>query len=106
MARHDLKYIEACRVTLVEFQHYNTAYAIMKEDKRHDAAIQAWFNQQVQAVKGTGKNAKSAYSKFKDFYDHEKEFNAIFEPVSQQTQRRSIADVNRLMNKKEKKGGN
>ncbi len=43
--------------------------------------IQAWFNQSVKATKGKGKQARSAYRKFEDFYNHKEEFDKLFEPV-------------------------
>ena len=44
IARHGMSYVEAARTTLVEFEVYNTAYAIKQEDIRFNAAIQAWYN--------------------------------------------------------------
>lgn len=67
-----MSYVEAARTTLVEFEVYNTAYAIKQEDIRFNAAIQAWYNQTVQATKGKGKSVRSAYRTFNEFYDHEK----------------------------------
>lgn len=100
-----MSYLEASRTTLKEFQTYNLAYAIKQEDARHNAAIQAWFNQTVKATKGSGKSTKSAYKNFKDFYDHEKEFNNILSPNIEK-KKLTLADKNRLINKRIKEGTN
>lgn len=106
IARHGMSYTEAARTTLVEFEVYNTAYAIKQEDIRFNAAIQAWYNQTVQATKGKGKSVRSAYRTFNEFYDHEKEFSKIFKPEDTAPRSRtlSLADKNRIINQT-KKGG-
>ncbi|WP_350017474.1 hypothetical protein [Streptococcus jiangjianxini] len=100
-----MSFVEASRTTLEEFQIYDIAYAIQQEDKRFNAAIQSWFNQSVKATKGRGKNTKSAYKNFTDFYDHADEFNRLFEPPELPKQVLSIAEKNRLMNSVRKGGG-
>ena len=80
-----MTFLEASRTTLEEFQIYNMAYLIQQEDKRYNAAIQAWFNQTVQD-----------------------EFEKIFkkEDAKQvKTQKMSLADKNRRLNQIGK-GGN
>ena len=57
----------------------------------------AWFNQTVQATKGKGKNTRSIYKNFDDFYNWEQEIENIFNPKEEKTQH-SLADVNELMN--------
>lgn len=90
---------EASQTTLEEFEIYNTAYLIQQEDRRYNSAIQAWFNQTVQATKGKGKNAKSAYRTFDDFYNHKNEFDKIFNKKEVKPQKRlSLADINRQLN--------
>ena len=99
---------EALRTTLEEFEIYNTAYLIQQEDMRYDSAIQAWFNQTVQATKGKGKSARSAYKTFDDFYNHKDEFDKIFnkEEVKQVNNKRlSLADRNRRLNQSMKERG-
>ncbi|AWX97026.1 hypothetical protein BKM67_02895 [Streptococcus suis] len=100
-----MTYIEAANTTLEEFYIYNTAYAIQQEDKRHLAAIQAWFNQSVKATKGKGKQARSAYRKFEDFYNHKEEFDKLFESVQPVKKTLSLADKNRLLNQAMRGGG-
>jgi hypothetical protein len=99
---------EASRTTLEEFEIYNTAYLIQQEDRRYHSAIQAWFNQTVQATKGTGKSAKSAYRTFDDFYNHKDEFDKIFrkDDVGQVKQKKmSLADRNRRLNQSMRERG-
>lgn len=95
-----MTFTEASRTTLEEFEIYNTAYLIKQEDMRYHSAIQAWFNQTVQATKGKGKSAKSAYRTFDDFYNHKNEFDKIFkkDEVKQENKRLSLADRNRRLN--------
>lgn len=99
---------EASRTTLEEFEIYNTAYLIQQEDMRYHSAIQAWFNQTVQATKGKGKSARSAYRTFDDFYNHKNEFDKIFkkDEVKQVNNKRlSLADRNRRLNQSMKERG-
>nr|DAK34265.1 MAG TPA: hypothetical protein [Caudoviricetes sp.]DAX94814.1 MAG TPA: hypothetical protein [Caudoviricetes sp.] len=99
---------EASRTTLEEFEIYNTAYLIKQEDMRYHSAIQAWFNQTVQATKGKGKSARSAYRTFDDFYNHKNEFDKIFkkDEVKQVNNKRlSLADRNRRLNQSMKERG-
>ena len=63
----------------------------------------AWFNQTVQATKGKGKNTRSIYKNFDDFYNWEQEIENIFNPKEEKTQH-SLADVNELMNEYLNKG--
>ena len=99
---------EASRTTLEEFEIYNTAYLIKQEDMRYHSAIQAWFNQTVQATKGKGKSARSAYRTFDDFYNHKNEFDKIFkkDDVKQVNNKRlSLADRNRRLNQSMRERG-
>lgn len=103
-----MTFLEASRTTLEEFEIYNMAYLIQQEDMRYHSAIQAWFNQTVQATKGKGKSARSAYKTFDDFYNHRDEFDKIFnkEEVKQVNNKRlSLADRNRRLNQSMKERG-
>lgn len=95
-----MTFLEASRTTLEEFEIYNKAYLIQQEDMRYHSAIQAWFNQTVQATKGKGKSARSAYRTFDDFYNHKEEFDKIFKKneVKPNNKRLSLADKNRRLN--------
>lgn len=61
-------------------------------------AKSAWFNQTVQATKGKGKNTRSIYKKFEDFYDWEQEIFNVFNPEETEQSQHSLADINELMN--------
>nr|DAK18440.1 MAG TPA: hypothetical protein [Caudoviricetes sp.] len=103
-----MTFLEASQTTLEEFEIYNMAYLIQQEDLRYHSAIQAWFNQTVQATKGKGKSARSAYKTFDDFYNHKDEFDKIFnkEEVKQVNNKRlSLADRNRRLNQSMKERG-
>lgn len=103
-----MTFLEASQTTLEEFEIYNLAYLIQQEDLRYHSAIQAWFNQTVQATKGKGKSARSAYKTFDDFYNHKNEFDKIFnkEEVKQVNNKRlSLADRNRRLNQSMKERG-
>ena len=103
-----MTFLEASRTTLEEFEIYNMAYLIQQEDMRYHSAIQAWFNQTVQATKGKGKSARSAYKTFDDFYNHKDEFDKIFnkKEVKQVNNKRlSLADRNRRLNQSIKERG-
>lgn len=102
-----MTFLEASRTTLEEFEIYNKAYLIQQEDMRYHSAIQAWFNQTVQATKGKGKSARSAYRTFDDFYNHKEEFDKIFkkDEVKPNNKRLSLADRNRRLNQSLKERG-
>lgn len=103
-----MTFLEASQTTLEEFEIYNMAYLIQQEDLRYHSAIQAWFNQTVQATKGKGKSARSAYKTFDDFYNHKNEFDKIFnkEEVKQVNNKRlSLADKNRRLNQSMRERG-
>ena len=82
---------------------YNKAFKIRVKDELFLRAKAAWFNQTVQATKGKGKNTRSIYKNFDDFYDWEQEIENIFNPKEEKTQY-SLADVNELMNEYLNKG--
>lgn len=50
------------------------AHQVKQQGDQLNASYQAWQNQTAQATKGSGKNIRSAYNSFRDFYDQEKEF--------------------------------
>lgn len=70
-------------MTLPEYQLAMEAYAIKQTLRREEIAMQAWFNQTVQATKGSDKHPKPRYKNFKEFYnteEQEDEIRAQFEP--------------------------
>lgn len=53
------------------------AYTIKQALRREDIAMQAWFNQTVQATKGSDKHPKPRYKTFKEFYNTEEQEDEI-----------------------------
>lgn len=69
-------------MTLAEYYLRLEAYQLQQAQIQGQLALQAWFNQAVQATKGKGKKLKPQYKKFKDFYDIERvnaDIRATFE---------------------------
>lgn len=102
-----MSYEEAGRVTLAQFQVYSKANLIKNQQQESMVARQAWMNQSVQATKGKGKNTKSAYSKYSDFYDDIESFENIFkQKPKEETKPLTLADRNRLANQRRKEEEN
>lgn len=68
-------------------------------------AKNAWYTQAAKATKGKGKNIRSAYEGFNDFFDYGSEFMNIFDSGIRKTKKNTMAEVNRLMNEYLEKGG-
>lgn len=68
-------------------------------------AENAWLSQAAKATKGKGKNIRSAYKDFIDFFDWDKEIRNIFNPTNRKRRLDRMAEVNRLMNDYLMKGG-
>lgn len=96
-----MDYLQAERTTLIEYKAYMKAYEIKQEEKYYLSAVSAWFNQRAKATKGKGKNTRSAYSNFNDFYNHQEEFEKIIKGASNKIQQKSsIADLNKILNER------
>ncbi|MBF0847800.1 hypothetical protein IR145_10090, partial [Streptococcus danieliae] len=68
----------------------------------------AWLNQAVQATRGSGKNIKSKFRNFKEFFDWSNEIENIFTQKNNKksSKKISLAEINALANEYiEKKGG-
>ena len=81
---------------------YLLAHQIKAQEAELLSAKQAWFNQQVKATKQVGKEIRSVYKTFDDFYDNAKVYKNIFEPQEEKENVRklTIADMNRRINSK------
>ena len=81
---------------------YLLAHQIKAQEAELLSAKQAWFNQQVKATKQVGKEIRSVYKTFDDFYNNTKVYKNIFEPqVEKENVRKlTIADMNRRINSK------
>lgn len=80
-------------MTLNEYYLRLEAHELQRNEKREDMALQAWFNQTVQATTGK-KNPKPKYKKFDKFFDRESKdeeirarFEYDFEPTRPQEHR-------------------
>lgn len=93
-----MTYQEASRVTPAQFAVYQKAFEIERQEFEYRSAVSAWFNQ---ASKATRKNGKSAYKDFNAFYDQAKHFATVFERDKPKPKRISLADLNRMTNRKE-----
>ena len=64
-----MTYSQAYNTTLEQFASYQKAFEIQTVDSIHLMARNAWLNQSAKATKGKGKNIRSAYRDFQDFFD-------------------------------------
>lgn len=67
-------------MTLREYYLRLEAYELSKLERQEELALQAWYNQQVQATTG-GKHPKLVYKKFEKFFnrrEQEKEIKRSF----------------------------
>ncbi|MGK4178812.1 hypothetical protein [Lapidilactobacillus dextrinicus] len=55
-------------MTMAEYTLRMEAYKLKEAENRENIALQAWYNQQVQATVGK-KNPKPKYKSFAEFYD-------------------------------------
>lgn len=68
-------------------------------------ARNAWYSQAAKATKGKGKNVRSVYRNFDEFFDWDGEIQSLFRPGKRQRKLDKMAEANRLMNEYLKKGG-
>lgn len=101
MGWFNLSLLEAKRCTPRDFELYMHARRFRQQNKMEELAMQAWLNNQVQATKKEGSEYKPYFKNFKQFYNSEKEFNSILQPVKQQKQLTS-ADMNRILSQMRK----
>lgn len=100
-----MTYSQAYNTTLEQFANYQKAFEIQTIDSIHLMARNAWLNQSAKATKGKGKNIRSAYSDFRDFFDWDLEIQNLFTPQKKRRKLDRISEVNRLMNEYIEKGG-
>ena len=100
-----MTYSQAYNTTLEQFLIYQKALEIETVDNLHMMAENAWLTQAAKATKGKGKNVRSAYKDFADFFDWDKEIQNIFKPTKRRRRLDRMAEVNRLMNEYLEKGG-
>ncbi|MDH5017585.1 hypothetical protein QFK68_04925 [Limosilactobacillus fermentum] len=84
---------------LAEYRLRMEAYQLQRVQAQEDLALQAWFNQTVQATTG-GKKPKPKFKKFADFFDTaymvdqiREQFEEDYEPVSNRSRHESAAKL-------------
>lgn len=102
MGRFNLTYIETLRMTQHEFHMYLLAHQIKMQEAELLSAKQAWFNQLVKATKKVGRETRSAYKSFDDFYNNANVYRNIFESQEnkEKVRKLNMADMNRRLNSK------
>lgn len=71
-------FAEVDRITLPEYKLLMESVSLKMVDQDYRIHQQAFLNFAVKAEKKTGKNkSKPVYSKFKQFYDYEKEIDNV-----------------------------
>ena len=99
MGKFGMNLREARRSLPKDFPILLKSYDIASQEKEYYISLQAWQNQTVQATTGSGKNAKSKYRNFNDFYDNRARFNsAMGRQEPEEEKRLTLADRNRLIN--------
>ena len=88
-----------------QLQVYHKAFEIRTVDRLYLMAKNAFYNQAAKATKGKGKNIRSAYESFEDFFDYDAEIQNLFQPNKRKRKGDRMAELNRLMNEYLEKGG-
>jgi hypothetical protein len=65
-------FAEVDRLTIPEYNLLMEAVRLKQIDMDYRNHMQAWLNRVVKAEKKSGKKTKPVYTKFKQFYDYEK----------------------------------
>lgn len=100
MGQFGMSLLEAKRCTPADFEIYKLARRVKRQQEHETLALQAWFNQSVQATKKQGKKHIPKYKSFNEFYDSEEMFYSIFHPdYKKPKQNITLADLNRRINR-------
>lgn len=76
---------EVDRLTIPEYQLLMEATCLKQIDMDYRNHLQAFLNFAVRAERKAGKGTKPVYSKFKKFYDYEKELAKVTKKQSKNT---------------------
>lgn len=68
---------EVDKLTIPEYELLMEGVQLRSVDEDYRNHLQAYLNFAVKATKGTKKNQRPVYSKFKSFFDYEKAINKI-----------------------------
>ncbi|WP_204123115.1 hypothetical protein [Lacticaseibacillus mingshuiensis] len=80
-------------MTLREYQLRMDAWQLRQVFQRQQVAWQAWQNQAVQAVSGSGSSMRPKYRTFGDFFNFEQEMDAVLPPRGGSKKKKKIDEV-------------
>jgi hypothetical protein len=91
-------FAEVDRLTIPEYELLMQAVRLKQVDMDYRNHLQAYLNFAVKAEKKSGKKSKPVYTKFKRFYDYEKELAKVTNKSSDKSR---FSGIGRLLNKGE-----
>jgi hypothetical protein len=91
-------FAEVDRLTIPEYELLMQAVRLKQVDMDYRNHLQAFLNFAVKAEKKSGKKSKPVFTKFKRFYDYEKEIAKVTNNSSEKSR---FAGIGRLLNKGE-----
>ena len=92
-------FAEVDRLTIPEYHLLMEAVKLKQVDKDYRNHLQAFLNFAVKAEKKTGKNKSSpVYTKFKKFFDYEKEVGNVGKKTAKNSR---LSDIGKLLKKEE-----
>lgn len=89
-------FAEVDRLTIPEYNLLMKAVQLKQVDFDYRCHLQAFLNFAVKAERKAGKKSKPVYSKFKKFYDYEKELSKITKKESENSR---FSGIGKLLNK-------
>ena len=91
-------FAEVDRLTIPEYELLMQAVRLKQVDMDYRNHLQAFLNFAVKAEKKSGKKSKPVFTKFKRFYDYEKELAKVTNKGGEKSR---FAGIGRLLNKGE-----
>ena len=91
-------FAEVDRLTIPEYELLMEAVRLKQVDQDYRNHLQAFLNFAVKAEKKSGKGSKPVYSKFKRFYDYEKELAKVTNKGGEKSR---FAGIGKLLKKGE-----
>ena len=91
-------FAEVDRLTIPEYELLMQAVRLKQVDMDYRNHLQAYLNFAVKAEKKSGKKSKPVYTKFKRFYDYEREISKV---TNKGGERSRFSGIGRLLNKGE-----
>lgn len=91
-------FAEVDRLTIPEYKLLMEAVRLKQVDMDYRNHLQAFLNFAVKAEKKSGKHSKPVYTKFKKFYDYEKE---IAKATTKKSEKSRFSGIGRLLKKGE-----